>query len=253
MEGFEFRLRGGKILGRDHARAGKNCQDGYFAVTYPNKGKYYWIGVVSDGCSEGKNSEIAGILLPNFIVGQVIHLLDYQVPLSKIPMVLYPAAVRFLRGLMELFPVQSASFVENHLLATVLGFIVNEEEGIIFHAGDGLYLINDDFHEIDYANRSPYLGYHLVHPAHLENPNLPRTFSTIQVETGGLARLAITSDGFSKNLLGRLMAESHEVPLGIQLWINWINGPRNPEPQKGLFYDDASVVLLERVEGEADD
>lgn len=251
MAKFSFTVRGGKVTGKDHLRAGRNCQDGYAYKEITIGGKQFLIGVISDGCSEGKYSEIAGLLLPVFIVDEIIRLLQLEIPIVQAPVVLYPEVIRFLDGISELIPLQEISglvdFVRNYLLATVVGFILGEEEGVVFYGGDGYLVINEEIRKIDYQNRSPYLGYHLVPRSVLETTNpLPKAFETIILESSSIHRLAITTDGFSENLISRLWREVKPVSLGIQLWMNMINGSRNPDYQSGLFYDDATIIEAKR-------
>lgn len=257
MEKLIFRLRGGKILGRDHARGSRNCQDGYAFAQVAIFGQNYWIGVISDGCSGGENSEIAGIMLPVFVVQQIQHLLRFDTPLSQVPITLYPAIAGFLEAIRKQFPFgnpqEIVRFIQDHLLATIVGFVINENDGVVFHAGDGRIVLNDEIESIEYE-KNPYIGYHLVPRSALGSgtSDLPRTFTSFPIESKDLDRLAVATDGFSENLLRRLFEEARSVPLGIQLWMNFINGPRNPNHEAGLFYDDASVVALERIKEETD-
>lgn len=249
-----FTVRGGKVVGKDHLRAGRNCQDSWDCATFEISGKQYWAGVVSDGCGQGENSEISGIMLPRFIVQQIKHLLRFETPIEQIPVALYPTILGFLEAIRKQIPfsdpAEIVKFVQDHLLATVLGFVVCGEKGIIFHAGDGFWVVNNEIKEIDHGNQSPYIGYHLVPRSVLKGGTweIPRTFVSQTLEMTFLSRLAIASDGFSVSLLSRLWKETKPVPLGIQLWMNLINGPRNRNPEQGVFFDDASVVVLERIE-----
>jgi hypothetical protein len=251
----EWTLRGAKILGRDHAMAGKNCQDSYAFKTVSINGQTYQIGVVADGCSEGSSTEFAGILLPTFVVYQVCHLIQFETPILQIPVALYPSVIGFLESMCKLIPFRDGqevvAFIKDHLLATIVGFVLGETEGIVFYAGDGLVAVNEEIETVDYGNKSPYLAYHLVPRSVLTEgaSQLPRTFvsRTLGLET--LQRLTITTDGFSPELLQRLWEEARPIPLGLQLWMNVINGPRNAKPQAGRFYDDATVVVAERNGG----
>ena len=254
--GLPFCIRGGKVRGREHTRAGKNCQDGYELERANVLGKEYLIGAISDGCGEGGGSEIAALMLPKFVVAQVQHLLLFETPISQIPVSLYPAVIGFLESIRKQFPFANSQkiieFISENLLATVLGFVIGETEGVAFHAGDGFVVVNEQTIKIEHGNESPYIGYHLVPHSALkkEASELPRTFSVITLPTEKLQRLVIASDGFSGQLMERMFQEANPAPLGIQLWLNLINGPRNPEPEKGLFYDDGAVIWAERNEEE---
>jgi len=256
MSKLSFQLRMGRILGRDHARWGKNCQDGGAFKRIFAFGEEYLIGAVADGCGQGEYSEVAAIMTTIFTVNQIEHLLRFETPIALIPTVLYPSVLGFFETIRKQIPFKSPqeiiNFIQNHLLATLIAFVIGEKEGVIFHAGDGFVVINDEVWHLEYENRSPYLGYHLVPRSIIQGDfsELPRTFEILPVETAQLKKLAVATDGFSEELLKRMWQEAKPVPLGIQLWMQWINGSRNPEPDGGLFYDDATVIALEKVEVE---
>ena len=254
MGSLPFRIRGGRKIGREHARWGKNCQDGYAFKYATILGEDYLIGAVADGCGQGENSEVAGIMSPIFVVNQVQHLLRFATPLTQIPVALYPSVIGFLEAIRKqiLFedPQEIVGFIQNYLLATILGFVIGEDEGVVFHAGDGLIAINDEIMVIEHNKPNPYLGYHLVPRSALQSDTseLPRTFAVQTLDVTTLKHFTIASDGFTEVLLRRMWQEAKPVSLGIQLWMNWINGPRNPHPEAGLFYDDAAVVVVEQIE-----
>ena len=255
-----FIFRGGAVLGRDHAMRGQNRQDGYALKEVEIGGQIFKIGVVSDGCSGGKCNEVSGLLLPIFVVNQTIRLLEYEVPIRELPTALYPQVIGFLESLRNSVPFScredSITFVRDFLLATVIGFVVGESEGVAFSSGDGFVVVNDEIVSLDYGNRSPYIGYHLVPQAvlHGDRPELPRTFDARPLEVENLVYLAAATDGFRTDLLRRLRTESLPGPLGVQLWLNRTNGPRSPYPPPERFWDDGAVVELRRCEkgGEAE-
>lgn len=257
MAKLNWVIRAAKVIGKDHLRAGRNCQDGYAFKEIALGEKSFLVGAVSDGCSQGSRSEIGGLLIPVFIVGEIARFLQLGIPTDQIPMVLYPSVVKFLDEIRLLFPIrgmaEAIDFVQNYLLATIVGFVLDEENGVIFYSGDGYLVIDDEIQKIDYQNQSPYLGYHLVPHSVLEPAKLlPNTFEVKPLKTGSAQRIAVATDGFSENLLARLWQEAKLVPLGIQLWMNYINGPRNPNFQSGLFYDDACIVAAERPKEKQD-
>jgi len=260
----EARLRGGIITGHDHTIRKKNCQDGYHFEQVDIEGKKYWIGAVSDGCSQGNKSEVGALLLPLFVVQQIKCLLSKKTPLVHIPYYLYSYIIGFLEGIRKSIPsignvTESINFVQSYLLATVLAFVVDSQNFIVFHAGDGYVVLNERIIRIEHDNRSPYIGYHLIPRASLiaEASRLPNNFTIERfrrLKTKNIKRLAIVTDGFSDDLLKRLWQESYDVPLGLQLWMNKINGPRNNYQEEGIFVDDAAIVVFERNnEGGGDD
>lgn len=256
MEELAFQIRTGKMIGKDHIHSRKNCQDGREAKLITIDGQEFLVGVVSDGCGSGTANEVAGILLPQFAVNQIEHLLRFETPISQIPVVLYPYVVAYLDGIKKQIPFNTqkemVQFIQDHLLATVIGFVVGQDEGVVFHAGDGFLAINGEITKIEHGNKSPYPAYHLVPRSALKGEIvLPRTFDATPIKPAKLKRLVIATDGFRGGMLERMLKEAFEKPFlgetGAQRWMNWINGPRNPDPDAGLFFDDAAVVSLEKV------
>jgi hypothetical protein len=244
----------GRIMGKDHAHAGKDCQDGCYIKEIVVAGKTYIVGVVSDGSSGAQFSQVAGLLLPEYVVNQVERLLSYNIPFAQVPVSLYPNVITFLdqlaRSVMTRTATDFVQFIADFTLATIVGFIVGEEEGCIFYAGDGLYQINDAVTVIDFENKSPYPGYHLVpESARKGGEKLPTSFTVVPIDVASLGRLAVTTDGFSETLLRRMWIERREGSnIGIQLWMQFINGPRNPI-KEDVFADDGAVVAIMRTGG----
>lgn len=247
-----FAVRGGTIPGRDHVLAGRNRQDWYRFDRLVVRGQEYLIAVVSDGCGQKLHSEVGAILSPTYTFHQTVHLLEIEKPLSQIPDFLYVSLVGYLESLWKLIPFQNGkevlSFIEHHLLATIAGFVISESETILFHAGRCRFLINEEVTAIEHQE-DPYPGAQLLPRSVLKNvvPEIPYTFSRIIVPTEGLATLAVATDGFTPEMLRRFNQEVFDGDTGVQRWLNFINGPRNSEPKKGLFLDDATVVLADRI------
>ena len=146
MSNLPFSLRKGRILGRDHARWGKNCQDGCIFKRSIVLGKEYLIGAVADGCGQGEYSEVAGIMTAIFAVNQIEHFLRFETPITQIPIALYPSVIGFFEAIRKQIPFGNSSeiigFIQNYLLATLIAFVIGEDEGIILHAGDGFIVVN---------------------------------------------------------------------------------------------------------------
>ncbi|MBM4402473.1 MAG: protein phosphatase 2C domain-containing protein [Candidatus Cloacimonetes bacterium] len=257
MQRLLFKVRTGKIMGRDHIHSRRNCQDGCTVKFIAIDGQEFLVGVVSDGCGSGKASEVAGILLPQFVVNQIEHLLRFETPILQIPVSLYPYVVAYLDGIRKQIPFSSPAdvvqFINDHLLATAIGFVIGQDEGIVFHAGDGFLVVNDEIIKIEHGNKSPYPAYHLVPRSALKGEVvLPRTFDVRVVNPAKLKRLVVATDGFRGGMLERMLKETFQKPFlgetGVQRWMNWINGSRNPDPDAGLFFDDAAIVSLEKID-----
>lgn len=249
-----FMARGGTIPGRDHVLAGHNRQDWYRFDRVTIRGQEYIIAVISDGCGQKLHSEVGAILLPTYAYYQTVHLLEIEKPLAQIPDFLYISLVGYLEAQWKLIPFrfgnEMVAFIDQHLLATVTGFIIGESESVMFHAGRCRFLINEEVTAIEHQE-DPYPGAQLLPRSAVKNSGteVPYTFSRILLKTTELITLALSTDGFTPEMLKRFNEEVFEGETGVQRWLNFINGPRNSEPGKGIFLDDATVILVDRTEG----
>src|SRR3989338_6242050 len=134
-------------IGRDHLLEFKNRQDAHLTFEGNLSGKKVGIGIVTDGCSEGNNSETGATLGANFLIREIKVLIEQGVPLKVLPNVLYSRLLDFLRLLVGNYvfdnPSDRVNFIKNTLLFTVVGFIVTDEASLIFYAGDGTIVIDD--------------------------------------------------------------------------------------------------------------
>jgi hypothetical protein len=243
MKGFE--LRAGSVIGQEHIFRQTNCQDKYNCGEIIAAGHRYWLGVVCDGCSSGPQSEVGAALLAEFSVREIARMLEAGWTVAQIPAELYGRLLAFLQKLGHLVlgeapsKAEMARFTGTYLLATVLGFIVGEDTTVIFAAGDGLIIANDQVLVRDEANAPRYPAYKLVDPAFLERNAGARTeFEVISLDTPEVERLAIWTDGFNPALAG-------------QIWN--LGGPRslqrklNVWAKQKLFGDDTTGITLTRM------
>jgi hypothetical protein len=232
--------RAGQIIGRDHLARQVNCQDAL------GMGQYgpYAVGIVCDGCSEGANSEVGAKLAARYLVEEAGRLLGQQQPPEAVPNLLYAGLVRYLNAvLVATQPENRTSFVTDNLLFTVVGMIVSEGGGVVFTAGDGLTLIDNDLRQIDQENRPAYPAYHLVKDALPEDYAMPCAFD-VQPIPMNWQQVAIASDGFEADLLPEVWCQTH--PRGLQRRMNvWSN-------QEYRFQDDATIITIERLSAERD-
>lgn len=254
IKSLPFAVRGGMTPGMDHIDKRRNCQDGWDLRRVVIDEKEFIVAVGSDGCGSGSHSEVIASLLPLYVAHQAVHLLTFETPVTQLPAALYPHVLAYLELQWKLIPFGSRpeliSFIKNYLLATVFGFVIGEEDSVLFHAGRGFTVVNDVVTTVEHPKGDPYPGYHLVPRSALEEPSmeLPRSFTVIPLKTADIFSLGVATDGATEKLLQRLLAEAFPGDSGIQRWLNLINGPRNPHPEDGTFADDTTVLLAERVE-----
>jgi|SRR3989344_2829615 len=245
-------FRGGSVMGYEHARLGINNQDAHMAGEVTLAGRRYVYGAVLDGCTGKKRqsrNEVGAVLLSAFLGSEIPFLLSAGTPLPALPDILYQRCLGYFGQIVRSTMVGGAeqmwNFVQKHLLCTVIGFIVDAEHLVVFHAGDGAILVNSDALILDQGNRPKYLAYHLVSRDILGAAAklLPASFETEVYETGPMERFAVCTDGFVEPFAaGRLAPDGiweyePEARGGLQWWLNLRHG-------EGLFEDDCAIVAL---------
>lgn len=230
-----LRVHCGQIIGIEHRLRQTNCQDSHALIQHDQT----TIAIICDGCSEGSHSEVGARLGAAYLAPTAARLLAEGVALAALPGQLHGAALRFLEDLTALMqPAHRAEFIRQHLLFTVVGAIVQADEAIVFYAGDGLIVLDDQTCLIDQGNQPSYLAYHLIPDALEVGFRLALGFEVLR-PGAGWRQIAIGSDGFTPELLPLVWGLTH--PRGLQRKLNfWGNEERR-------FRDDATLITLERL------
>ncbi len=237
-----YQIRSALHIGRSHINYGKNCQDALDI----RHGQDYAIGIVCDGCSEGKHSEVGSNLASRFLSIEAEKLVSSGIAASIVPGILYHSLLKFLRLILDsysLTEVEKVEFIKDHLLFTVMGAIITPHKAVIFTQGDGLVIVNDDQKIIDQDNSPYYFSYHLLDPRYLSDKRsaLPSTFQIDAIEAKVFQRCAIGSDAWAQelNLLSAIWG--YESAAGLQRRINvWA--------REKHFEDDVSLITIEKGE-----
>jgi hypothetical protein len=236
-----FNLKAGSVPGKDHLFRQANCQDRYRCATFEHNGQWYQAGVVCDGCGSLDGSEVGAALLAEFAIAETVRLVREGFSFEKLAPRLYRNSLTFLSKLSGLVAGEQVAneFVVRFLLATLLGFVVSTEETLVFAAGDGFIIINDDIECRDEANRPRYLAYDLLDPAqYLDLPPRRANFECRLLPTAEVARLAVWTDGFDPALKEEIW--NLAGPRGLQRKLNvW--------SKHKLFADDTTGITLERA------
>lgn len=259
-EGHErFDIAGGTVTGRSHALAGRGNQDSF--ASHATAGCL--VGVVCDGCGSGAHSEVGATLGARLVAAALLRRLVAGARLDapslwealgrEVLDALRPAALA-LGG-------RLADVVSELFLFTVVGVAIDGDAGAVFAAGDGVLAVDDDVSRLGPFpdDAPPYLGYRLLDAA---RPGLTvvRTFdaSTVRhvlIGTDGVAALADLDDGGAL----RELWEDHRhfrnrdalrrtLALRNLEEVRPIWSERRVERRRGLFEDDASVVVVRRRE-----
>jgi len=245
----EVYLRSAQIVGRSHILLGKNSQDALVKGSVEVNGKRVVYGVICDGCSEGKDSEVGAKLAAAFIGRRIEILVKSGVPLYRIPSVLRTRTIGFLGNILASVSFDSShsyvNFIKNYLLFTIIGFVYTDEETIVFALGDGVVVIDDEVTIRDEKNKPSYIGYHLVDRRYLspEASVLPGKFDVVSFASSEFSRIAIASDGLAEEPLfvPELWGYTHEI--GLQKKVNVWSDIHHK------FRDDLSIITLEVVKG----
>lgn len=235
-----LQARVGQIIGRYHMQKQLNNQDAFAASQYNG----HMIGVVCDGCGSGDHSEVGAKLAAQYMHGQIVQMLNSDVPLDEIPPRLYENTLQFLSYLITgVQPQNIPHYLSHHLLFTVIGVIVNKDGGVMFNAGDGLCVIDDQIDNIDMNNKPPYMAYHLLDPVLLGDYTMPTTFDVRKIPADW-QKLAIATDGFETALLPDIWGFTN--PRGLQRKLNyWSN-------EEHRFQDDTTLITVERLTDDDD-
>lgn len=239
----KFRITKGSVIGREHVRLWRNNQDAVSVGGVTVGEKEYVYGVVTDGCSEGKHSEVGAKLLVEWMQSEIPMILSTGVGIEDALSALYQKAIDYLAGIARATavgpPEQIVEFIRNYLLSTVLGFLMDDEMCCVFAAGDGLVAINDDVVRIDQGNKPVYLGYHLVPRVYLQDASgLPKGFQLWKMGTASIVRMAVCTDGMEEDLLDRVWEKDSDVQLTREL--------KRMSRAEGRLSDDCSVIVAER-------
>jgi hypothetical protein len=270
VDGPPFAWAAGSVVGSDHRRAGRNCQDAVRILADADA----LVAVVADGCGSAPHSEVGAHLLAQLLA---VHLLA-AAPAVSIGGAAAAAraladAVSALDGLADALagarPDGRRRAVHDHLLATAVAAVVTRERTVVLCAGDGVWGINGELRVVSAAgNAPPYPAYRLLGGAFGAADVVVWDGPTAAVDT-----LLLATDGAAE-LLGREAAcvpGTEEPVLPPDRWheaaaffrnphalgrylvrlarddqaIDWEAGAARRTP--GLLRDDTTVVLLRRT------
>lgn len=236
-----LRIRGGRVIGRQHSLAGKNCQDAHQIyepeITKPLFGepKVLRAGILSDGCGSAKTSEVGANLIVQRMVSILceskVARLCQRWSLEEIVDHIEDSTYDFLNELSRGW--WQTPFVQDNLLATILGFVTDGKKMVIFSSGDGTIFLDDDVLVIDEDNTPSYFAYRLFEKQ--------VSFKRIEVDLQKVQRVAIASDGFEPELINEFWGKEH--PNGVQRLLNVYS-------KKKHFLDDATLITLEKIQPE---
>lgn len=242
----KFRVRAASIIGAEHQRRQANNQDGYATGEIIYQNNYYLWGIICDGCSAGLHNEVGAVLLANYLCQEIPYLISSGSTIQDIPDQLFIAGLGYLRSLASHTTMGDyqtrINFVRNHLLCTVIGFIMDEQDCIFFNAGDGVFITNDEIKRIDQKNMPLYMAYHLLHKSLLKDfdEQLLLKFTTYEFKANELNHFAVCSDGIEENIINQIWGHGHVLGLQRKLRVLKLH-------KEAIFSDDCTVITIERI------
>ena len=254
-----FQVRSGSVAGQAHKRLGINNQDACLWRCMEIDSRPYAVGVVCDGCTgdrrkRSSRTEIGAVLLSQFACSEIRLMLTANMRPEDIPQALYMRCAAYVGAVARATVLGAAeeiwNFIQSHFLCTLLGFVADSEQLVIFSAGDGVIIVNDDAWIIDQHDQPLYLAYHQVDRNILGGAalSLPQTFQIRRLELAAVRRFALCSDGIVKRDpesraafvdaadIEALWSYEPQAAAGLQWWLN------RSSNQLGLFPDDCSVI-----------
>lgn len=222
--------RGGSVIGRDHARVGRNNQDG--VAVLPD------VVVVTDGCSSQPQSEVGAQLGARFLATWLAHhgRVDTETPAraTEALTAFIGEAARSLGG-------DLAATLERYFLFTFLAAVRDGERALVFGLGDGAVVVDADVVRLDAGpeNAPPYCAYRLS--ASGSRPEAQLHFfgeaRSVAVATDGLDPL-VRRDPRALAQLVQDVALARN-PLSLQRRLNVL-------AEAERFADDATLAVLGR-------
>jgi hypothetical protein len=243
-----FSVRKGLITGRNHIVYRLNCQDSILTKTFVFEEKNYYIGAVSDGCGEGKRSEVGSHLAVTYLVNKTQELILKKVPEEEIPSILFKGLIWALETVKENFlrqpspPEETVDFIKNHLLFTVLGYYITPRTCTIYAMGDGVVLINDLIDIRNENNHPNYIAYNLVDGKYLQRDRktLPDKFDVYKIPTPKLNKMAVGTDAWEDEIGVFISLWDKSICTNIQRTMNLLS------TKEKRFKDDAAIIAIER-------
>jgi len=183
------------MIGREHVRLSKNNQDG---IGIAVEGTTI-AAVVTDGCSEGRASEVGAKLAASWLASWApLHAAVAELDPSNFVPSLAMGLIRYLdpfvRGLSSR-PGIDPAVVQEFFLFTFLMVVITEARTIVFGCGDGLFAINGAVQIIESPGNAPdYVGYRFVDRKvdpviHFDGPT--REVQSAIVATDGARQVAL--------------------------------------------------------------
>ncbi len=143
------------------------------------------VAVVCDGCGSSVASETGSKLTAEFVVNYCVQ--NFRSSFSG--EVLLDAILGFYKQCaLQVLSTDPARFIEDHFYTTIVGCIISDTGTVLFSAGDGVIVVDEEIELIDQQNIPQYLAYHLTQQKQVE-------FKVRVLPGNKITRLLIATDG----------------------------------------------------------
>jgi hypothetical protein len=259
----QFQLAGGSTIGRDHRMVPKNNQDSWAIWRYEDQ----TIAIVADGCGSGKHSEV-GAKLGVQMLGAALrkeYAWHRRINWRRVQR----SMLTNLDTVAQAMGGDYRKVVEDYLLFTLMGVVIDESHAVFFVLGDGSMIVNGDVVSVGpfQNNMPPYLGYGLILDELAVDEKAIALTPTLTLPATELRSFMIATDGVDdviKNSQNALPGTAKLVGPIEQFWCDDRYFGGNPEllsrqlkligrdwplarPQPGLLGDDTTIIVGRQV------
>jgi hypothetical protein len=199
-----FELAGGRVLGREHAAKGVNCQDALAFLQVPALDTA--IAVVCDGCTNSLKSEVGAGLISRFVTESIqFMLLSEPASTEGTGAADFWEFVRMrtldkMRNAAKGMGGSLSETIGEHFLCTIVAAIIGPDYSEFVAIGDGEVIVNGERISIGPfpGNEPPYLAYALTGSTLTnQDPGLLRFRIVRRLPSQALRHFAIGTDGLS--------------------------------------------------------
>jgi hypothetical protein len=250
---MKFKIASGSTIGYRHVDSYRNNQDSVNVSEFDINGKKCIVGIVTDGCSSGENSEVGSKLITPYIAKVSKDLIEHN-SINNLDFYLTICIINKMKSMVNTFGVDDkVNFICNNLLFTIVGFVIYDNQFISFRYGDGY--VNGTL--IDENNVPNYIAYNLIKD-HPNIKNLP--YDKFQIvdncEITDDFQYVIASDGIEDYILneGKDYARKKQV-LSLTNLIkydkiydnkNLLTFMLNAMSRKRMLSDDTSIIIIKK-------
>lgn len=232
------------IIGNEHVFAKTNSQDFCGFVEHDKK----IIGVICDGCSSGKHSEVGASLIGIQLL-KLLDKIDFTGDMNVYRISIQIQIESFIYHFMNLMfeeLVDKVYFVNDYLLTTFIFCVIDKENTLIGHAGDGIMAISQNgelnVENVNHNNSPHYIAYNLVPEELLTSTKVKSDFEIKRYSTSDIDSIIIASDGLEplveKNMLSELYGNyGRKLQRKFNVW----------QKNDRMFGDDVSCVIFEKL------